>query len=99
MRKLTQYYNQFCNARTVSESKNSTNAAAKAGLKAGEEPGGARDAGDMPSVNDYLTEEVQKDVKSAEQDKAEKSDVIYEPVAQNSDAAALTEEKNSEAVF
>ena len=96
MRKLTQYYNQFCNARTVSESKNSTNAAAKAGLKAGEEPGGACDAGNMPSMNDYLAEEVQNTAKSAEQNNAEETDAAYEAAAQSSDAAALTGE---EAIF
>ena len=96
MRKLTQYYNQFCNARTVSESKNSTNAAAKAGLKAGEEPGGACDAGNMPSMNDYLAEEVQNTAKSAEQNNTEETDAAYEAAAQSSDAAALTGE---EAIF
>ena len=37
MRRVTQYYTQFCNAKIISESKNSRNAAAQAGLKAGEE--------------------------------------------------------------
>lgn len=37
MHKVMQLYNQFCNARVVSESRNSKNAAAKAGMRAGEE--------------------------------------------------------------
>ena len=57
MRKITQFYNQFCNARIISESKNSSNAAAKAGLRAGEEPGGALDAGNMPSRSAYTSSE------------------------------------------
>ena len=37
MHKVMQLYNQFCNARVVSESRNSKNAAARAGMRAGEE--------------------------------------------------------------
>ena len=37
MRKIVQYFTQFSNARTISESRNNRNAAARAGLKAGEE--------------------------------------------------------------
>lgn len=37
MHRIMQFYSQFCNARVISESRNSRNAAAQAGLRAGEE--------------------------------------------------------------
>lgn len=37
MRRVVQYYTQFCNARVVSEGRNTRRAAAQAGLKVGEE--------------------------------------------------------------
>lgn len=37
LRTVVKYYNEFCNARVVSENSDSRNAAARAGLKAGEE--------------------------------------------------------------
>ena len=71
MRKLTQYYNQFCNARIISESKNSSNAAAQAGLRAGEEPGGALDAGNMPSREAYRSTENRTGSESVSSDKTD----------------------------
>ena len=44
MKKACQAYMKFCNARTVSEGRNNRNAAAEAGLRAGEEAARAQEA-------------------------------------------------------
>ena len=44
MKKACQAYMKFCNARTVSEGRNNRNAAAEAGLRAGEEAAHAQEA-------------------------------------------------------